>query len=64
MTIVNKNTILHVLCETCADECRKSGKFNINKDSTFIECFEDCEKCKVRKGFYYSMEKRTVNNNG
>ena len=57
MIIVKNDTVLYVLCKTCAEEYRNSGK-NLKREKTmFNGCFEDCEKCGFRKGSYVSIEK-------
>ena len=56
MTIVQKDTVLHVLCDACADEYRNAGS-NIKRDEEmFNNCYEDCEKCGTRKGSYFSIK--------
>jgi hypothetical protein len=57
MIIVKNDTILRVLCEACAIEFGNNGNFTLHRADIFISCYEDCEICKTRKGFYYSVKK-------
>ena len=56
MIIIQKNTILITLCDICADEYQKSGKYYIEREYIFTVNYENCEKCKIRKGFDYSIK--------
>ena len=57
MIIVEKNTILITLCDLCVYDYHCSGKYLNHPENLFTVWFDDCFKCKIRKGNYYS-EKR------
>jgi hypothetical protein len=60
MIMIQKNTILITLCDSCADDYRNSGKYSIKREYIFNVNYEDCDKCKTRKGFDYSIKLKTI----